>query len=122
MAPVAQPPGGTLWDAAGRARDVAVGRHDELTTALVVSIIRRYLEDHETLHIDDLWPVLDTEDLPPGRYVGKAMQRAQTDGLMAKIPIYGAGPDVYAARKSLRSNGSPKWIYRSLIAADPDPF
>lgn len=106
---------GTLFDAAGRARDAALAKHDQLTTDLVVSILAGYLRCHEFVHTDDVWPLLDAEGLPPGRYVGRAFQRAQREGLMAKVPMVGPVEGVFAARGSVRSNLAPKWVYRSLI-------
>lgn len=105
----------TLFDAAARARDAATSRHDKKTTDLVVEVITRHLRTHEFIHTDDVWPLLDEYDLPPGRYIGAAFQRLQRDRLMAKVPVWTGDGEAFAARASVRSNLSPKWIYRSLI-------
>lgn len=87
----------------------------------IFAAIEAFLRRHETLFVDDLWVWVEAHHdgwrnlgIDPGKYVGQQMQKAQREGMMAKIPVEGM-PDCYVSKPSIRSHLAPKWVFRSKI-------
>lgn len=93
--------------------------------ATLADLIKTYLERHPSFFIDDFWEWAETQEswakigIDPGRYVGAAMQKAQNEGWMRKLDVWAElgipGAPAFAARASVRSNLSPKWVYASRL-------
>lgn len=99
----------TLFDAAQLARDTALEQVDDHADdqwkAEAWNFLVDYLENHQTMFVDDLWDA----GLPPtreDRAVGPLFLKAARMGLMVKTPEY---------RPSVRSHLTGKPVWRSLI-------
>lgn len=103
--------------AQGIAQAITAAGDQWATDALAV--LRRYLETHEWLHVDDIrphWP-----ELPEGadaRAVGAIITRAKAANWIIDIPVAipgWTGPPVVAATESTSSRGGLKTLWRSNL-------
>lgn len=83
---------------------------DEWVT-YATGFVYTYLEQHDTLFVDDLWAAGLIEPVSP-RALGAVLGRAARDGWMEPITT----DDGYlACRRSVRSHMTPKIVWRSLL-------
>ena len=87
--------------------------HMMLPEDQVREVLRKYLEDHPTLFVEDLWDYVD--EPPSPRAVGAIIQGAARDGWIAHIRVPEYGKDAIVSRPSTRSNLAPKPVWRSLL-------
>ena len=114
----------TLFDQAAGRRDTGMEHArahagpDWAQAAL--RLARAYCEQHAYVFVDDLW-AWGLEHGESDRALGAVIQLAARLGWIAKIPARQVHPDAYVSRPSVRSNLSPKPVWRSLIAPEqPD--
>lgn len=107
-----------LFEAAKQARDQGIERSSDTAGRewfeTAVTAIRRYLENHKTMHVDDLWRMLDAPYKGDGRALGAAMKHASKEGWMEPIVT---AEGYIAAKPSVRSNYQLKAVWRSLCCA-----
>lgn len=78
-----------------------------------LALARRYCESHQYVFADDLWS-WGLAKSASDRALGEVIKIAARLGWIEKIPYPGI-PDAFASKKSVRSNLSPKPLWRSLI-------
>jgi hypothetical protein len=96
----------------GIARSAAAAGDDWKREA--VTVLRRYCRNNEYVFVDDLWEY-GIESGLSDRAMGNVMQTARRYGWIAKIPLRKYGEGAYVSRPSVRSNLSPKPVWRSMI-------
>jgi hypothetical protein len=99
--------------AANRGMQIAADHAGQPWQDNALAALRRYLRLHETMFVDDLWDVLPPCD--SDRALGSVIQNAARQGWMAKLKVPGVHPDAFVARPSVRSNGTPKPVWRSAL-------
>ena len=104
-----------ITHAAAAAKMAGIAQSEETSGAdwaeYADSFIEDYLADHQYLFVDDLWEAgLEAPKSP--RALGARMQAAARRGSMVKTDQY---------RPSVRSNLSPKPIWRSLVYSPSGP-
>jgi hypothetical protein len=111
-----------LFDQAVQRRDIGIDQSAEHAgeewkrEALVLA--RRYCETHDLVFVDDLWD-WGLESGESDRALGNVIQTAARAGWIEKIPMRGVHPDAFASRPSVRSNLSPKPVWKSRISRVP---
>lgn len=114
----------SLFDTAAAARDIGMERAavhaGESWQQECLVIARDYCERHEYVFVDDLW-AWGLETGESDRALGAVIQLAARLGWIEKIPMRSVHPEAYVSRPSVRSNLSPKPVWRSLIYRTPAP-
>jgi hypothetical protein len=95
--------------------ELAAERSGDDWVAYAKAFLRRFLETHETMHVDELWAAGLVEPSSP-RALGAVMQHAARQGWMRQITSKKF--DGVLARPSIRSNGQLKPVWRSNICAN----
>ena len=85
--------------------------------------VKQYLLTHPTMFVDDLWDLLPElpEGQESGRGLGRVIQSAAKYGWCSILPSDNpnAAPGDLTSRRSVSSNGAPKWVWRSELYKPP---
>lgn len=83
-----------------------------------LDVVRRHAETHRTFHVDAIeWPDKDTAEL---RAAGAVMSAAVRQGIVAMLTVTAPdGEEAVVARRSRRSRGGLKPVWRSLVHREP---
>ena len=88
-----------------------------------VDALANYLDHHQTMFVDDLWPHLPTQPdgKQSGRALGAVIRHAARQGWITKQHATNGQPQDIVCRPSTRSNLSPKPVWLSTLYRSETP-